>query len=98
MKLIRVMLVVVLAGCTTAPLRVFLGEYKKEGMTNAQLSADRNYCSDAALKFMMDTPATGELSSFYTQKFMLKCMKDKGYEPVDIRPEAFDDPVQMGKP
>ena len=97
MRLISVLLVMALAGCTTAPFKVFLGDYKKEGMTSSELAVDRNFCSKEALKFKMNTPAMGDLSNFYMQKFMLKCMKDKGYEPVDIHPEAFDDPFQMGK-
>ena len=98
MRLIAVLLVVALAGCTTAPFRVFMGEYNKEGMTEAHLRADRNYCSEESMKFMRDTPATGNLSSYWTQKFMLKCMKEKGYESVSVHPGEFDDPFSVGKP
>jgi hypothetical protein len=98
MKLIAALLVVGLTGCTTAPLKVFMGDYKKVGDTKEQLSDARNFCSDESLKFRMRTPATGTLSVFLMQKFMLNCMKEKGYEPLDIHPEAFNNPLFMGQP
>jgi hypothetical protein len=45
----------------------------------------------------MATPATGDLSNYYMQKFMLNCMKERGYAPLDIHPDAFDNPLYMGK-
>lgn len=97
MKLVGALLVVALTGCTFSPFRVFMGEYKKDGVTSAQLRADRNYCAEESLKFMRDTPATGNLSAYWTQKFMLRCMKEKGYESVDVHPKEFEDPFSVGK-
>lgn len=97
MRLIAVLLVVALAGCTTAPFKVFMGDYKKVGDPKEQLSDARNFCSEESLKFKMKTPATGDLSNYLMQKFMLNCMKEKGYEPLDIHPEAFNNPLYMGK-
>jgi hypothetical protein len=98
MRLVAVLLVLALAGCTTAPLKVFMGDYKKVGDTEEQLSDARNFCSEESLKFRMRTPATGTHSAFLMQKFMLSCMKHKGYEPLDIHPDEFNEPVYLGKP
>lgn len=96
MRLIAVLLVLALTGCTTAPLKVFMGDYKEVGEPSMELSDARNFCSEESLKFRMKTPATGTLSAFLMQKFMLKCMKEKGYEPLDIHPDEFNDPLLMG--
>jgi hypothetical protein len=80
-----------------APFKVFTGGYVKEGATSEQLYADRNYCSEESIKFKMNTAATGDVSRLYMLRFMLRCMKEKGYEPVDIRPEELEDPFQVGR-
>ena len=97
MRLMTVLLVVMLAGCTTAPLKVFMGDFREAGKPSMELSVARNFCSEESLKFRMRTPATGTLSAFLMQKFMLKCMKEKGYEPLDIHPDEFNDPLLMGE-
>lgn len=85
MRLVAVLLVAVLAGCMSG--KVFLGEYKKDGATSAQISEDRNTCSKESMRVLDDTP--GAVGSYLMQRHMVECMRAKGYEAVDIHPNAF---------
>lgn len=89
MKVIAVLLVILLSGCATG--RVFLGEYKKEGATSNQVSSDRNICSKESMRILDDT--TGAVGSYLMQRHMVECMRTKGYEAVDIHPNAFKRPL-----
>ncbi|SCX40486.1 hypothetical protein [Nitrosospira sp. Nsp1] len=89
MKMIAVLAVVVLAGCTTAPFRVFLGEYKKDGATEQLVSEDRDACSKEAWEVFNNTAARGQVASYFMQRHMYECMKKRGYESTDVHPDAY---------
>ncbi len=89
MKLIAVLLIAGLAGCSTAPYKVFLGGYTKEGSTSKQLSADRDACSKEAMEVFNTTAARGQVASYFMQKHMYECMKTRGYESTDLHPNAY---------
>jgi hypothetical protein len=89
MRLFAVLLVTALSGCTTAPFKVFLGEYTKEGVTERQLKEDRDNCSRESMDLYKNTAARGQVASYLMQRNMYECMKKRGYESPHIHPDAY---------
>lgn len=89
MRLIVVLLVVALAGCSAAPYKVFMGEYKKAGATDQQVSEDRDSCSRESLDVFDKTAARGQVASYFMMRHMYECMKKRGYEAPGIHPDAY---------
>ena len=87
MKIIVVLLALALTGCASS--KVFLGGYTKAGYTDKQLSVDRNTCSKESMQLFYDTPARGQVASYFAQRHMFECMKKKGYESTDVHPDAY---------
>jgi hypothetical protein len=74
-----------------------MGEYTKPGVTDAELSSDRNACSREALDVFNNTAARGQVASYIMQRHMYECMKQRGYEAPNIHPDAYKQTLSMGR-
>jgi hypothetical protein len=86
MKLIAVLLVTLMGCASTVALRA---DYVKAGADSKQVRADKNLCATESMRVWHETAADPSLSSYFMQKHFLGCMKEKGYAPVGIHPNAF---------
>lgn len=87
MRLVSVLLLVGLAGCANTPYRA---DYTKTDLDQAQYKVDKSQCRDEAWEYGKQQDSTySDVMLHFVQRRMLACMKEKGYAPIGIHPDAY---------
>lgn len=87
MRVAAVLLVAMLSGCANTPFRA---DYTKADLDPVAYKQDKSQCREEAWEYGKQQDVTySDVMLHFVQRKMLSCMRDKGYAPIGIHPDAY---------